>query len=136
MPLAPFQLTFDALPDYVQAVFVAFANGVQADDRLPIQGEGQAFGPKLLASHAPKLNRMYGIDKGIISYVRYGHQRETDMSHLNIAFTITSYINFEGRKVWGFQVPSMSYRGQRPCWDTKKAVVASAKFHIELWASQ
>lgn len=58
------------------------------------------------------------------------------MTHNGIAFTITSYINFEGRKVWGFQVPSMMYRGQRPCWDTKKAAVESAKFHIELWRSR
>jgi hypothetical protein len=55
------------------------------------------------------------------------------MSHLSTQFEITSSMTFDGHKLWGFHVPSL-YKGQRPCWHTKREAVESAKFHIEQWA--
>lgn len=71
LALTPLQFSFNPLADHVEAVFVALANGVEAFNGFRGERKGQPFRVELLASHTPKINRMYGIDKGPISYVRY-----------------------------------------------------------------
>lgn len=44
-------------------------------------------------------------------------------------FAITSRIDHDGFKLWGFRLSS-GFR-QLPNWHTKRDAVASAKFHIE-----
>jgi hypothetical protein len=56
-------------------------------------------------------------------------------THAHIEFVITSRLDCDGYKTWGFYVPSLG-RGQSPTWHRKKDAVESAKFHIDLWLSR
>lgn len=64
LPLPTLQFALYTFPDHVQAVLIILTNGVQPFNGFRRQRKGEAFRVELLASHAPKINRMYGIDKG------------------------------------------------------------------------
>lgn len=61
MLLAPFQLSFDALPDHIQAVLVLCLHGVQSFGRPLWKGNQNALSPQFLASHKSEYK----------SYIRY-----------------------------------------------------------------
>lgn len=56
-------------------------------------------------------------------------------AYLGERFVITSRLNLDGQKVWGFYVPARG-RGQSPNWFRRKDAIESARFHIALWQSR
>lgn len=56
---------------------------------------------------------------------------QTRRSYCGVQYVITSFVNFEGHIKYGFTTVSDIVRvRQSPNWDTRKAAVASAEFHI------